>query len=1385
MSNLGSMVLELSANVARFQSDMGKAAHIAEQTAEKMTNTFKNVAGALGLAFSTDAIVEFGKHAIDVADELNKMAQKVGISVEALSALRVQANLSNVATDQLQGGLSKLAKTAADAAGGGKQSAAVYAALGVSVKDAAGNLKPMEVLLGEVAKKFASYQDSAAKTALAQQVFGKSGAELIPYLNDLGQKSLPEVIKQAEEFGAVVSTKTAKAAEDFNDNLTRMKTEAEGFANAVVAQVLPNLVELSKQMVDAGKTTDGYASSASGAATGIKGFILSLIVAKETVAALATGVFAVFDAISTVFNASGQIVQAWVETTAKALKAAFNPFDDDAMNHLNQADAEFTSRVGKIASNVATALQGAAAGLSGGVEQAVENSKKAYDALFNSTTKAGNAAEETGKKFGLANAPIVGNTGAVDIAAKAHEKLNDMLRADEDRINTLLGKADPVTKVYTDWASAILKGVASYEQEMVKAKAAGASNEEYAAIKANVTRTVTAADAALRAQLGTIERERDIVNRITDQYREESESIGLNGRELAIATTLRQGGALALELYNKHLRDSPDLTDKETAALKNLSAGLYDQKEAAELAMEAARGWQSIWVTAANGVADTFAKVLVNGGNLFTGLRDLAKQTVEQIIAYFAKLAVINPILNSVFGRQSGWTQLAQLGSSAITGGGLATSGAIAGGGAYNLLGVGSQGIVSDTIKSLGGIGKIASVFGAAYAGYQIGGSAGAIGLAAAAYFIPVVGWIAGAASIINSLTGGALFGTKYKPTGVSSSSLSIGDTGASITNSFQESKKKALFGGTSYKDVSVPATADQTAGAAALFNAIKSGAEAFAAQFGQSIDHLIGGTYNIATDKAGKQSFTSTVGGQAFSGETQQQFAERLQSANFLAVLDKMGLGASAFVSGLQGDADKLAAAVQDFAQATQAANTDLGNGFHFLALSANATLVDVMKFVEGAEAAGESLTETYKRLATAQTQYNQFVAQFAPQATFVDDFEAALSGVYHSMLQNIDAANQLAIAAGASGAATQDLTNIQNTAAQQMAALVVQLEASAQSLAFSLGLTTQGSLSQVTDEIARLQGKAGQTSGVTSKATKSLGEFVSAVGEVAKAADNAINLLLGNLSPLNDQQKLQIALQGLRAGTVTQEQVLGIGRNLYASSQAYTDLFNQVMHSGGAQSGGGVAGKGQASNAVGSYLPVYNDTSTTAASGLSAEEQAKLDALLKQQAALQAAATMQQYQTLAQQIAEIASAKGETYNQILEEMGVQAADLEKGLGLKSDADLDAYIKQVQATLDSGKENTASIVGALNTLPHAIAAELADIIGKVNASLPSTAGPTPSAPPAASPSPAPPVGSGSGAPPGGRTLSDGDLSAMARMFGSATGEAIASRQGRSSRVGA
>src|SRR6185369_2470964 len=144
-----------------------------------------------------------------------------------------------------------------------------------------------------------------------------------PLLNDLGTNGFAKVREEAEKYGAVITGDAAKASEQFNDNLTRLKLETQGFANAVVQQLLPGLNQITNAMVEAGSTSDRYGQSATTVASAIKILVLGLISAKEMIASVATITFGLFDAIKTVFAASGQVIAAFAVSAYQQLKGAF------------------------------------------------------------------------------------------------------------------------------------------------------------------------------------------------------------------------------------------------------------------------------------------------------------------------------------------------------------------------------------------------------------------------------------------------------------------------------------------------------------------------------------------------------------------------------------------------------------------------------------------------------------------------------------------------------------------------------------------------------------------------------------------------------------------------------------------------------------------------------------------------------------------------------------------------------------------------------------------------------------------------------------------------------------------------------------------------------
>jgi hypothetical protein len=199
--------------------------------------------GTLGVAIAGVFSAATIKGAVDVLDRLDDLSEKSGVSVENLSALRYAGEVTGTTFESLAGGITKLNKNMAEAAGGGKEAAAAFKAVGVEVTNGVGGLRSQDEILGELADQFATYEDGAAKAALAQKIFGKSGEEMIPLLN-LGSEGIARLRKEAASLGAVYGAEVAKQAAEFNDNLKKLELNAEATKVSIAGGLLPTLNEL-------------------------------------------------------------------------------------------------------------------------------------------------------------------------------------------------------------------------------------------------------------------------------------------------------------------------------------------------------------------------------------------------------------------------------------------------------------------------------------------------------------------------------------------------------------------------------------------------------------------------------------------------------------------------------------------------------------------------------------------------------------------------------------------------------------------------------------------------------------------------------------------------------------------------------------------------------------------------------------------------------------------------------------------------------------------------------------------------------------------------------------------------------------------------------------
>lgn len=241
-----------SAVISSVRSELSKVT----SASDGVRNAFLALAAAAPVA----ALVAKVKSSAELADSLGKLSQRTGLAVESLSALRYQAELSDVSFEELQTGLKKFNVNITEAAGGNKQALATFQAMGLSQKDLQEGLTDSEGLLRKVADKFSGYADGAAKTALAVDLFGKSGDRMIVMLNE-GSKGFDSARRELERFGGIVGADFAQKAQAFNDNLTRLRTLSEASGIAIGTVLVPSLNTLLEELLKGREIAGGFANA--------------------------------------------------------------------------------------------------------------------------------------------------------------------------------------------------------------------------------------------------------------------------------------------------------------------------------------------------------------------------------------------------------------------------------------------------------------------------------------------------------------------------------------------------------------------------------------------------------------------------------------------------------------------------------------------------------------------------------------------------------------------------------------------------------------------------------------------------------------------------------------------------------------------------------------------------------------------------------------------------------------------------------------------------------------------------------------------------------------------------------------------------------------------
>lgn len=186
------------------------------------------------------SILAVGKSTADYAGDMYDMARGAGIGVEAFQKLAYAGRMSGVETEKLSASLVKFDRMVAEAAGGNKTYMQTFEDLGIKIKDSAGNLRQPNEIFEDVADIFHNTEDGIGKTALAVELFGKSGADLIPMLND-GKAGLKAFYAEAERLGLALSNEMIAKGDAFSDQLENIGEQVKGVKLQLGAALIPAL----------------------------------------------------------------------------------------------------------------------------------------------------------------------------------------------------------------------------------------------------------------------------------------------------------------------------------------------------------------------------------------------------------------------------------------------------------------------------------------------------------------------------------------------------------------------------------------------------------------------------------------------------------------------------------------------------------------------------------------------------------------------------------------------------------------------------------------------------------------------------------------------------------------------------------------------------------------------------------------------------------------------------------------------------------------------------------------------------------------------------------------------------------------------------------------
>lgn len=243
----GTQFKNLQKQVALFNRSMQNVAATAGDVAGRIGGPFLALAGSVGFSLQ-QSVTSFAS----TGDALDKMSQRIGITAEQLQEFSYAATHAGAAPEDLEDALKDLGEHMAEIANGIDTSSdafTLFQKLGIEMKDAAGNMRPVEQVFLDLADAIQRNEDPALRAKMAMATMGDSGRKLIPMLTS-GSDGLKQMAAQARGLGLVMSNDAVASAATMTDHMDDMRAVIGSVGNAIGAKLAPTVIRMSDRFRD-------------------------------------------------------------------------------------------------------------------------------------------------------------------------------------------------------------------------------------------------------------------------------------------------------------------------------------------------------------------------------------------------------------------------------------------------------------------------------------------------------------------------------------------------------------------------------------------------------------------------------------------------------------------------------------------------------------------------------------------------------------------------------------------------------------------------------------------------------------------------------------------------------------------------------------------------------------------------------------------------------------------------------------------------------------------------------------------------------------------------------------------------------------------------------